>query len=323
MKTTFARLIMLKKPIMLFVFILTITFVFISCRGDASDPDPVEAPPEKTGSEVVPSADPMYARHSIKDAELIGELVLGDAEDEIGSDADNENGPESFAVIGDEVFILDSVKSRVVVKRETELRSFTLSDCIYPYHMAVSEDAIYVFDSGSGRSELLIYDKQGRINGALPFPSGVKTEEIKSIYFIGGKLRLLTHKADQYSFNEEWALDYHCDTSGDFKADKVFSINGRDISFKMEADSSVGLVRIDDKYLYVNAYVFAAETPQIESKSVFCKYDLNGNLVGSTSMEMNEVDHFSADPFFITDSGEVYIMQCVAGKVIITKPDLG
>ena len=258
---------------------------------------------------------------SLTDAELICCFPFGEKENEIGyknGDAFNE-GPESFAVNDEGIYILDSVKNRIIISNEEGLRYIDLSECCgYPYHMCVSENLIYILDYNG--EKIMTFNEYGESQKPIPFPDKIGFDSIKRILYSDGKLQIQTYKNDYYVYDEAWLKAFNAELKGDFETEKTLTIDENTIFISTGENTAAELLQFAGRNIYLGVNEFVPYIPVIESEYTVRKYDTDGDLEGITVIDTIPAVSLPRDCVYFNNLGEVFVMQCRYDGVYISKP---
>ncbi len=259
---------------------------------------------------------------SLLDADVICSFRFGKKENEVGfkeSDASNE-GPESFVVTSDKVYLLDSIKKRIIISDDNEIRFVDLSCCRYPYHMSVSGEFIYVLDYNG--DEIMVFNECGESTNPIPFPEKIGFDSIKKILCLNGELQIQSYENDYYAYDGAWQKVISAELKGDFEKEKSLTVDRNMIILSTGENTSAELLRYADDSIFLGVNEFVPYIPVIESEYTVRKYNADGVFEGSTVIDMIPAVSIPRDCVYINDLGEVYVMQCREDGVFITKPHL-
>ena len=259
---------------------------------------------------------------ALEDAEVLAFIPSGDGENTIGYYEDEEEnmGPESFAVSDGNVYILDSVKNRIVAIEDGAARYIPVSGIEHPSKFALVGDRFYFVGSG-----ISVMDINGRILRSVSFPEKVAANDVYRVYSNGSELCMLTHDLECFKLNSsdyEWIKDYQIGVDGRFEQIETLSLPNAKVALDVGPTCLVQYLQHSENELLVGVYEFVPYLPVIETEYTVRKYDMQGQLLGCTVV--NNLEAYSlpntvvnVDPY----TGIVYTMLCREEGVYITKPN--
>ncbi|MBO4849001.1 MAG: hypothetical protein J5586_07615 [Clostridia bacterium] len=275
------------------------------------------------GAAARPDLQKGFSGDALEDAEVIAFIPAGDGEEAIGflEDEFANAGPESFAVSSGNVYVLDSVKNRIIAYESGAARYIPLNGISNPQYFAVAGESIYVV----GEIGTEIISINGKAHGEMPLPVGIDFEDVFRIYSTGNMVCLLTHGLKCYKADPmvgKWSAEYDIDVEGRFEQTETVSLPGRKIVLDVGNTCLVQYLQHSDEELIVGVYEFVPELPVIETEYTVRRYDMDGRLLGCTVI--NNINAYSIpDTVVCVDpsTGNIYTMLCREEGVYITKPN--
>lgn len=263
-----------------------------------------------------------FSADALEDAVAVAFIPSGDGENAIGYYEDEEEnvGPESFAVSGGDVYILDSVKNRIVAIEDGAARYIPVSGIEHPTKFALVGDRFYIVGNG-----INVMDINGRILRSVSLPEKVAANDIYRVYSNGNELCMLTHDLECFKLNSsdyEWIKDCQIGVDGRFEQIETLSLPNVKVDLDVGPTCLVQYLQHSESELLVGVYDFVPYLPVIETEYTVRKYDMQGQLLGCTVV--NNLEAYSlpntvvnVDPY----TGIVYTMLCREEGVYITKPN--
>ncbi len=259
---------------------------------------------------------------ALEDAEVLAFIPSGDGENAIGYYEDEEEnvGPESFAVSGGDVYILDSVKNRIVAIEDGAARYIPVSGIEHPTKFALVGDRFYIVGNG-----INVMDINGRILRSVSFPEKVAANDIYRVYSNGNELCMLTHDLECFKLNSsdyEWIKDCQIGVDGRFEQIETLSLPNVKVDLDVGPTCLVQYLQHSESELLVGVYEFVPYLPVIETEYTVRKYDMQGQLLGCTVI--NNLEAYSLPNMVVNvdpSTGIVYTMLCREEGVYITKPN--
>ena len=243
-------------------------------------------------------------------------IPAGDGEDEIGYFADDcdSTGPEAFAVDGEDLFILDAVKGRLLQFSKAGCNVFPLDPCSHPIQFLIGEQHNYVADEAEPK--LFVFDKEWRFERTVPIPNSASEQ---GFYMFDkekdGMLRILTDDMTYYSFNignNLWTKEYSVDVDN-LSDNKTYSFNGYTFEFDSGKDTVTRFLSadIENGNLIVIVYESHPGSKTIDINTSVCKYDHNGELVGYSTIDYSKAFCFPLYDVYVAKDSTVYVMTCI------------
>lgn len=275
------------------------------------------------GASARPEIKKNYSADALEDAEIVMFIPAGEKYDAVGylDSEENNAGPESFAVRNGNVYVLDSVKNRIIAKEADNTRFIPISGINHPDHLALAGDRICVIDENS----IKVISLYGNSISEMSLPSNIKAIDIFRLYGSSNELYLLTHdlecyKTDLLSF--KWEMAYNIEVEGCFEQVETLLLSGSKVDIKVGSTSLVQYLQHTENEIVVGVYEFVPYLPVIETEYTVRKYDMQGQLKGCTvinNLEAYSIPNtiVSVDPY----TGDVYTMLCREDGVYITKPN--
>ncbi len=303
---------------------------------EAPTPEPTATPtPEPTLKPIeefpLPD-DPDAIGDCIRDAEVILHLTCGDGENELGyADAGEvdsvQRSPEAFVIKDGKVYILDSLRNRVIVYDDGMLSyiRFPEPEHYYDYYqaMAIVDDRIYACSCEYLIDAIPVFDMTGSLLEMIPLPEKVQKQGVFKLLEENGKLIMFDHYLSCYELiGGEFVEQYVIGVEGVAEPKTTYTIGDDTVEiFTGENSMSSGLRIFGDRvYCYVLTY--NPDIPAPHEEMSYRVYDFNGNLLGATVVDRRNVLTYPRNAMFINSDGELYIMCCMQDGVYITKPHL-
>ena len=262
-----------------------------------------------------------FSADALEDAQVIAFIPSGEGDDAIGFFEDEEEsvGPESFAVNSGNVYILDSVKNRIIAIENGETRYIPICGIDHPAKFTIAEDRFYVIDES-----IKVFDIFGNSYCTLPYPEKVDESDVYRIYNNDGELCFLTHSLECYRLDpssNKWTKDYTIGVDGRFEQIETLSLPNAKVDLDVGPTCLVQYHQHSENELLVGVYEFVPYLPVIETEYTVRRYDMQGQLLGCTVV--NNLEAYSlpntvvnVDPY----TGIVYTMLCREEGVYVTKP---
>lgn len=297
---------------------------------------PTEAPtPEPTLKPIeefpLPD-DPEVLGDCIKDAEIILHLSYGNGENEVGySDAGDvdsfQRSPEAFVIKDGKVYILDSLRNRVIVYEDGELSyiQFPEREHYYDYYqaMAIVDDRIYACSCEYLINAIPVFDMTGSLLEMIPLPEKVQEQGVFKLFEENGKLIMFDNYLSCYELTSgEFVEQYVIGVEGAGGPEKTYTIGDEVIDIYTGENSMSSGLRIYRNRVYCYAYTYNPDIPAPRAEMSYRIYDFNGELLGATVVDRRNVLVYPRNAMFINSDGELYIMCCMQDGLYITKPHL-
>lgn len=303
---------------------------------EAPTPEPTAAPtPEPTLKPIeefpLPD-DPEVLGDCIKDAEIILHLSYGNGENEVGySDAGDvdsfQRSPEAFVIKDGKVYILDSLRNRVIVYEDGELSyiQFPEPEHYYDYYqaMAIVDDRIYACSCEYLINAIPVFDMTGSLLEMIPLPEKVQEQGVFKLFEENGKLIMFDNYLSCYELTSgEFVEQYVIGVEGAGGPEKTYTIGDEVIDIYTGENSMSSGLRIYRNRVYCYAYTYNPDIPAPRAEMSYRIYDFNGELLGATVVDRRNVLVYPRNAMFINSDGELYIMCCMQDGLYITKPHL-
>ena len=295
-------------------------------------PELTEAPtaePSAIPTEVPLPEDPEAIGDSVKDAETVVFIPSGDGEDHVGyavADGvhyDVNSGPDSFAVVGETVYLADTINDRIIIYSNGRSSSIAVERG-FSQLISVIDDVIYV--SFTLSKEIIAYDLSGSEKERIELPRGA--EGINALTEFEGRLALLDHALHLYSYEDG---SWNTVAEGDIPSEQIaeprftFILGDRKIDFDTGENTRPAVYRFTDSFIYLSVYGYDPkpnEEGMYDSEFSYRVYDYDGNLVGCTYLDPRYAFSKPRNPMYIASDGTLYVMSCMNDGVYITKPNL-
>ena len=296
---------------------------------ESPTPAPTEMPtPEPTLKPVeefpLPD-DPDVIGDCIRDAEILAYLPFDDKELGLGFAGEFEidvymRKPEAFWIKDGKAYVLDSVKNRVIVCEKEGYSFITFSDAdVWNYYMtmAIVDDRIYVCNTEEEMDCISVYDMSGAKLESIRVPKKAYKNGVSALFEMDGHLAMYDHGLVLYDYTDgEFVERYDIAVEGVGKPE--LNITAGDKHYWLNAGKSTmpGIIRIiDDRvYCWVRELDIGGYSYRV--------YTAEGELLGATSLDVENVLGYADSPMFITPEGNVYLMCCMKDGVYITEPHL-
>ncbi len=115
-------------------------------------------------------------------------LNIGDGVGEVGySYSDSQNiGPEGFYVNGDNIYILDTINSRIQCYTSGKFsKMYQIPDCVYATHFCIAGDRFVVFDT---TMERFVIFGEGYKTTYLDLPMGLSASYVHNLEYNNGRV---------------------------------------------------------------------------------------------------------------------------------------
>lgn len=346
-----------KKKFALIILAGMILAAFCGCQrpevrpGDTSSEAPAQAPTEAPVSTDAPTAepalepaedhplpeDPDEAGDCVKDAEVLfhmpfevlTEIPSGADDDRAGFKEiddvynDVELGPQSFAVVDGKVYLLDTLKNRIVISDNGRISTIPTSN--YPERMCVIGGVIYTslrYTGGRIPMEIIPYDMEGNELERIALPEDIAVYRLTEYE---GKIAVLAYGGSLYALEDgNWAEKEKGILSRIENGTYSFEVNGGETAIRFEGSRP----QTPTEAIWTDSLVYLAvmgtEPGDNSGRFDYCYqvYDFDGNLVGSTYADPRSALFYPGNPMFIGDDDTLYVMCWMQDGVYITKPNL-
>lgn len=264
-----------------------------------------------------------YSADALEDAEILAFIPFGEAADAIGfTEADDGNmGPEAFAIEGNTVYILDSVKNRIAVVNDSETEFIPVGGG-YLYDMCVSDGVIYILDTTSNGIRVISAD--GLETESINLPENVKMDDVFELFTENGMLMLLTNELVCYSINNasgEWNDEFDVDVEGFYNINKTLMYSNNEITVNVGRNTLAQYLFHTDDSIIIGVYEFVPYLPVIETEYSVREYNMDGTLVGCTVFDYRDAYSIPNKAVSLYND-EVFTLQCREEGVYITKPNM-
>lgn len=269
--------------------------------------------------------DPDVIGDCIRDAEILAYLPFDDKELGLGFAGEFEidvymRKPEAFCLKDGKVYVLDSVKNRVIVCENGGYSFITFSDAdVWNYYMtmAIVDDRIYVCNTEEEMDRISVYDMSGAKLESIRVPKKAYKNGVSALFEMDGHLAMYDHGLVLYDYTDgEFVERYDIAVEGVGKPE--LNITAGDKHYWLNAGKSTmpGIIMIiDDRvYCWVRELDIGGYSYRV--------YTAEGELLGATSLDVENALGVADSPMFITPEGNVYLMCCMKDGVYITKPHL-
>lgn len=313
-------------------------------KPDENGPKTTEAPTEVAKPTLEPTAvpteaplpdDPEDIGDCIKDAEVLLFIPFGDDDECAGYDfardggATEDSGPQAFWISDGKIYLLDTVKKRVIVSDNGAINYIMLPEtvrCPELETIVVIDDKLYACGIDINESEeILVFDMSGNVVERIAIPAGVKADG--GVYYLSeteGSLALVDHQMTTWKLNDG-SFDKIAKCTVDKNTENEMTIRQEDlvITIKPGADTHPALFMIRDGSVYTKVIVYDPTIPESGSEMCFRVYDYEGDLIGLTAVDCRNARVPYPDcPLFVDPDGTLYVMCWMQDGVYITKPNL-
>lgn len=234
-------------------------------------------------------------------------------------------GPQSFAVDNDNLYILDTLNKKVLVYNDLKwIKNISISMCSYPRDIIAQDNRIFILDDSGYIFEI---DPNGDIQEFLKLPDKLQAYQVNKLSFDSNDNLFLDLGDSAYiNQNKDWKsieTDSVEVTGKTAKINKIKNGNIIDISF-MEKSGGVNIIG-SDKYdnTYVEIIDDVPDSSLVLIESTLRKYDKSGKLISMARIPLEDYYNYPLRFFNVTDDGEVYIMALKDSSVEINKIILG
>ncbi len=306
-----------------------------SVPSEAPADDPTEAPteaPSGAPSEDYPlPEDPDAVGDCVKDAEVLLHIPFetltqlysaGENDDCAGFKEiddivnDVEAGPESFCVINGRVFLLDTLKNRIIVSDNGRISAIPTAD--NPERICVIGDVIYVSKSTLQPLEIAAYDMAGNELERIPLP-----EDVFSVFYLleyEGDIAVLASGGALYRLTDgKWIKEAQAGLDNVKDNQYSFTIQDRETVFTSGSWNPMQYVWTDSM-LYVIGFKAGEKAGSFDY--AYLAYDRDGNLTGSTFVDPKSMRSCPDNPIYTAGDGTLYVMCWTQDGVYVTKPHL-
>ncbi len=292
---------------------------------------PIPEPTLKPIEEFPLPDDPEVLGDCIKDAEIILHLSYGNGENEVGySDAGDvdsfQRTPEAFVIKDGKVYILDSLKNRVIVYENGELSYiwFPEPEHYYDYYQAIAivYDRIYTCSCEYLIDAVSVFDMTGSLLEMIPLPD-TNGHCVSRLIEENGELIMFDSNLTCYKLKDGEFIEQYASSAEDVGSPRVTYTIGDDVIELYTGKNSMQAgLRIYGNRVYCYVLTYNPEIPVPRDEISYRVYDFNGDLLGATVVDRRNVLVYPRNAMFIDSDGELYIMCCMQDGVYITKPHL-
>ncbi|MCR5808976.1 MAG: hypothetical protein K6G56_05385 [Clostridiales bacterium] len=310
-----------------------------------------EETPEPTAVAVVPTFPagelPEYYGDCVKDAE---EVLFLEAEYDVdwydtvyANEAAVGYGewdgfyqcPPAFAVEGDNIYVIDTVKQRIIAVKDGKTEYYTAASGAYPHawyqdghpwHICVWEGNIYL--ANKDKPEIYVLDENGRHIKTIPLPKGLSAGHISHLGVDENGPLLFYWGSTCYRLNvgtDEWETVYNIVVSltGTPTRHAVYKIGGETTWIELGIeDASVSFIDKKNGALFINADEHLSPSAYLSGEVSVRKYDASGRLLGCTVISQPDLYGPAETCTYVTADGTLYMMVSQKDGVHITKPNL-
>ena len=294
-------------------------------------PAPTEAPTPEPTEAPLPD-DPDAIGDCIRDAEILAYMPFGDGEDCAGflpssDDTDTvDHGPSCFYIDGGKIYLLDTVKLRVVVFENGEKSYIPLNYSELFYidleNLCVIGDTIYVCTWSLVAESIYAFDMSGNYLRSIELPEEVQEHYgVSCLMNADGRLALRDHKGITWA-EDEAGFTAVSGYSISKPSSPYMTITCGDLEVRLFTgeNTTPGVCFITEDRVIVTVKEY------IEGRSYevsYRAYDLNGELIGATVVDRRNVLCFPCGrPLFLDSDGTLYVMCLMQDGVYITRPNL-
>ena len=302
---------------------------------EAPTPEPTEAPtplPILLPVQEYPLPDdPADIGDCIKDADVILHLQYGDGEYDLGYAPPGEMDiyrrmPESFVIHNGKYYILDSVKSRIIVWDDGELSSIDLPPAKnYDYYMtfAIVGDRIYASTTEWLVDEIYVFDMSGKTLGTIPLPAEALRHGVYRLYDDNGRLIMFDDHLICYELvGDEFVELYRIFVTGLTTPEETLTVGDHRYELNIGENTNMHGRQIYGDRVYCFVFEYDPNIPAPHEEMSFRIYRSDGELLGETLVDCREALDYPDSPMFITSDGTLYVMCLMQDGVYITRPNL-
>ncbi len=271
-----------------------------------------------------------------------GEFNVRILEEAYGS---NPVGPESFAIDGDRIYILDSVGKKILIYKYGEPeKTIKIDFTIYPISITILNNSIFIQDSDEHIYRL---NHNGELIQTFKLPAGIGSLDVRSLRREGDDVKIwlnnnfefrldelpsvfsvvdIKSKKDKQGFigfdGEKFVSEY----LGVKDAQIVSTDNKIKISIRPIEGTlgSTNIIAFDHKNnIYTLVEELANTYPKVQVDLTLQCYNSLGKMVGIAGIPLTEMASVPNKIVEVTESGEVFIMVPKENETIIYKVVLG
>ncbi|GEM_PF-6637189 len=255
-------------------------------------------------------------------------IPAGDGEFDVGYIADEDDclGPQAFAVIDNNLYVLDTVNCRVLFVSGQEVDAFSVYPCEHPIQFFIGYSCIYVVDSINPM--MYVFDQEWKYEKAIMLPDDLAADNFYQFEWENeeGKLFILTDEMVYYSYDpnlEAWAEEYS--VSVDNTSDKK-SYSFKNGSFCMDTGAYT-ITRylnadIDEGIIYVIVYESFPGKDSVEINASVRKYDTEGHMIGCADIDRDDSFFNPLYNVYVSNDSTIYVMYCMENGIEINPIDL-
>ncbi|MCR5611412.1 MAG: hypothetical protein K6F68_06240 [Clostridiales bacterium] len=269
----------------------------------------------------LPSVDPLYSTGT----GVLYTVPAGDGENDVGYAAydDGNAGPEAFIVMGDTVFVLDTVKARILILSGSVTGSVPLTGTVRPFHFCYADGRFYVVDYFS--KTITVYEDGSESHDELPLPERLTGADVSQIFFdgTGNSLVIYDHGLFRYSYSltaEEWTADGRIlvDQSGSVKR---ITVNAAEYLLDTGEETTVRFLRqCMNGDIIVGVYEYETVDELVSVRYSVREYRPDGALLKCAYLDVSNSFSHPTDSVFIGYDDTVYTMICTADGAVIGTP---
>lgn len=236
-------------------------------------------------------------------------------------------GPNAFQVIGDEVWILDTVDNSLLRLCGGEKHRYPLEGIKHVENFYIVGSHIFITEAWYG-DKLYVYDMDVKLEKGILLPSGVRPNSaaVYQIYEADeeGCIIVLTSGMDYLKCNietGEWRLIYRA-KSDPLSPVKAYDFNGTQFSFEAGENTISHFLSADleNGTIFVAILeILSSEDGTINIRTSYRQYDTAGNLLRYADLVRDPAELTWLFREYTAPNGDYYILQGYEDRVVISK----
>ncbi len=251
-------------------------------------------------------------------------LSLSVEDNEVGYLVGNDRnyGAESFTVCDGVVYVLDTMRQRVICKSRDNTLYYSLSELSYAKDILAYGSRFYIFDSYNGVGKVFIMDKEFNTETVIPFPEKINADEFDRFYVTSEGKPALNKKGGHYALVIE-DTDMRLIASGiatERKNETTLTVRYGEHRWDIEGDmdSMAEFQAYDSGYLYCILIKLNvdADNGYLSGEVSAGKVSDENKVTGLEQLDMNE-NSTRPNRFFGVYEGKAYTMYQDNKKLII------
>lgn len=253
-------------------------------------------------------------------------LLFGSGDYSIGYEPGNECediGPEDFIIDGDTIILLDSVNRAVKYFVNSSLtKNIDISYAGYPMFIAKTNGMLYVFDCCL-ECVFEINENSGTLIQKLPLPIGFDCNFAIDFIAKNGAVYLVDSNYNAFDIlNPNHAPELLLNISANNNI-ITWSARGNNKQSTFN-DVYVRFIGNDaDGNSFFSVYHPVMNTCVVLGETTLECYSAGGKLVGVARLSTEQNTYTPAGNLFLSDSGDIYCIECPNNQVCVYKINLG